>query len=157
MNESKQGPVGGAYMNPLSNLALKSSSSAEKTSRMEKSASSMFLDDGFEWVEEYLNSWARYMREDDSRLGPPKKAAGFVSGGLGGYREKIAEEWQAEIDDRAINIIEAALEDLTPAEQCAVHHIKLDAVYRFHREPAVDIYLRARQKIGAKLKANNFQ
>jgi hypothetical protein len=112
--------------------------------------------DEWEWVEQYLDTWARFMREDDTKaeLGMPTKSPVFLSGG-GGYG-KVSDDWQAEIDERAINVVKAALEDMPPVESAAVMHIKLAAVFKFQREDPLQIYLRARQKIGVRLRAANF-
>ena len=109
---------------------------------------------GFEWVEEYLDLWVRNMRDPDLRLEAPTKASGFIAGGNGGYREPAA-EWEAEANGRAVDVINAALSDMSPAEVCAVQHIKLFAVYRF-REPVEAIYANARMKIGVRLTAADF-
>lgn len=111
-------------------------------------------DDGFEWVEVHLDCWVRYMRDDDLRLSAPKKSAGFVAGGSAGYR--TTEYWEAEVEARAITIVEAALDDMTPVERAGIMHVKLAATFRFPREQIIDVYLRARQKIGVRLRAHDF-
>ena len=113
-----------------------------------------FEDDGFEWTEPWLDVWVHDMREPDLRLSAPRKAAGFIGGGQGGYRN-VAEEWQEQADRRACDVINATLEDMDPAEVCAIHHVKLHAVYHF-RVPVLVLYCSARQKIGIRLRAKDF-
>lgn len=112
-------------------------------------------DDGFEWVEYYLDIWVRDQRSSKPRLGAPKKAAGFIGGGYGENRELMA-DWQDEADHKAIGVIDATLEDMTPVERAAVAHVKSYAVFRFPREPVEAAYRRARIKIGIRLRAADF-
>ncbi len=111
--------------------------------------------DAFQWVEPWLDIWARWMREPDLHLGHPKKSAGFIGGGYGGYRNP-ADEWEAEGEARAVDIINASLESMSPVESCAIHHVKLCAVFRFERISAEEAYLNARQKVGIRLRAADF-
>ena len=52
-------------------------------------------EDGWEWAEEYLRLWAQeqMLERSPARLALPRKSAGFIGGGYGGYG-KPAEEWQ---------------------------------------------------------------
>lgn len=111
-------------------------------------------DDGFEWVERYLGTWAHWMRHPGLKLGPPKRTPGFLSDITGGYRDHV-EDAEIAGHDRAIQVIEATLDGFSPVERAAVMHIHLYAVFRFAR-PIEQIYQSARQKIGVKLKANDF-
>lgn len=114
-------------------------------------------DDGFGWVEDWLDLWVCDQCDPELGLEAPGKSAGFVAGGWGGYRD-TADEWTAAANARAIGIINAALTDMSAAESCAVMHFKLAAVFRFNR-PGVfveDVYARARQKIGVRLRAADF-
>ena len=120
----------------------------------EKELNPSCLPDPWEWTERWMDIWTRFMRDPDLRLGAPKKAMGFISGCQGGYREP-ADEWEAQGNERAVSIINSTLEGMSPAESCAVFHVKLRAVFRF-REPADELYLRARQKIGIRLRAADF-
>jgi len=107
-----------------------------------------------EWVEPWLDVWARDMRDPELRLSAPSKASGFVGGGLGA-NAYVFEDWGAQVDRRAVDLINATLEGMLPAEVCAVHHVKLCAVYRF-RAPVMELYRSARQKIGVRLRAADF-
>ena len=111
--------------------------------------------DDWEWVERWLNLWADDQLDPDLRLGLPRRAAGFVAGGWGGYRDTSA-EWEAQETRKAIGVIDAAMNDLSPDERAAVMHMKLAAVFMM-RDPVEVVYARARQKIGVKLRAADFQ
>lgn len=50
----------------------------------------------------------------------------------------------AEMDRRCAHITRAAIHSLTPVEQCAVHNKLLASVFRFPRESADAVWLRAR-------------
>ncbi len=116
-------------------------------------------DDGYAWVEEFLRMWAQDQRRErvPAQLSVPRQSAGSIGGGYGGY-SKPAEEWQEQADHRAIAVIDAAIEGLAYAEQCAINkfHMIGGAVFRFHRETAEVVYARARMKIGIRLRANDF-
>lgn len=112
------------------------------------------MDDGFEWVERWLDIWANDMRDPDLRLGAPSKSAGFAGGGWGENRN-LAEDWEAEGNARAIGVVDAALRDAAPAETAAVFHVKLKSVFAF-RVPVEIAYRNARMKCGVRLRANAF-
>jgi hypothetical protein len=107
-----------------------------------------------EWVEPWLEVWAADQRDPDLRLGAPSRASGCAGGDAGGYRN-IAEQWESEIERRAVGLIAAALDDMSPAESCAVHHVHLHTAFRFAL-PAHLLYQVARQKIGVRLRAHDF-
>ena len=111
-------------------------------------------DDGWAWVEIWLDRWARWMRGRAVHLEAPSRSPGFLTDISGGYRD--AEEL-AELAGhaKACDIIEATLDDLAPAERAAVWNIHLHAVYRL-RVPLLEAYARARQAIGQRLRAHAF-
>ena len=111
-------------------------------------------DDGFDWVERYLDTWAYWMRHPDLRLGAPQRTPGFRGDITGGYRD-ASEAGEIAGHDRAIEVIEATLDGVTPAERASVMHVHLYAVFRF-RHPVDQIYRSARMKIGIRLRANDF-
>ena len=112
------------------------------------------MNDGFEWVEHWLDVWAQDMRDPDLRLGTPSKASGFVTGGYGENRN-ITDDWEAEGDSRAVGVINATLQDMPPVESAALIHVKLDAVFRFKVDPQ-EPYRNARMKCGVRLRAQAF-
>lgn len=112
------------------------------------------MEDGFQWVEHWLNVWAQYMRTPDLRLGLPVKACGFAGGGYGENRE-LLEDWEAEGDSRAAGIINAVLEDLPVIERAAIMHVKLKSTFGFHVEPEIP-YRNARMKCGVRLRREVF-
>jgi hypothetical protein len=109
--------------------------------------------DEFEWVETYLHEWAKWMRRPSLKLGYGQ-TVGFVGGGTGGYRD-VHKEIEDEAGWRSIQVIEAALDGCSPIERMAVSSVHLESVYQF-REPVEVVYLRAREKIGQKLRKNDF-
>ena len=111
-------------------------------------------DDGFEWVERYLDAWAYWMRHPDLRLGAPQRTPGFRGDITGGYRD-AGEVGEIAGHDRAIQVIEATLDGFSPAELASVMHVHLYAVFHF-RHPVDQIYRSARAKIGIRLRANDF-
>jgi len=111
-------------------------------------------DDGFEWVERFLGTWAHWMRHPGLRLGAPSRSPGFMSDITGGYRDS-GEEAEIVGHDRAIQVIEATLDGFSPVERASVMHVHLYAVFRF-RHPVDQIYRSARMKIGIRLRAHDF-
>lgn len=53
----------------------------------------------------------------------------------------------AEMDRRCAQTTKAAIESLTPVEQCAVFNKLLKAVFRFHRDDLDNAWVRARWKL----------
>src|SRR3990167_10877420 len=88
--------------------------------------------DEWSWVERYLDVWARWMRHPGLQLEAPKRAPAFMGETRDGYGDP-EEIHELAGQDRAIQVIEAALYGLSFAEQNAVMHIHLYAVFRFHR------------------------
>ena len=111
-------------------------------------------DDGFQWVERWLDVWACDMRDPDLGLDLPGRASGFLGGGYGENRD-ITEDWEAEGGARAVGVINATLGDLPGVEVAAVMHVKLKAAFRFRGEPEIP-YRNARMKCGVRLRAAAF-
>lgn len=99
-------------------------------------------------VEWHLDNWRRWMRNPELRLEYPSKAAGFIAGG---YYTRI-EDWEADCDRWCAETINTLIQSLSPAEEAAVHHRYLNAVYRFNREPHYIVLERAKVKLGIGLK-----
>lgn len=104
-------------------------------------------------LDELLGLWARWMRSDEPirALGFPDKACGCVGGGYSQTFEDMVEA----ADQRAAEAMNGAIDSLPPAEQCAVLHVHLYAVYRF-REPVDAVYGRARNQLRVALPARGF-
>ena len=111
-------------------------------------------DDGFAWVEPFLDTWARWMRHPALKLGAPSRTPAFMGEIRDGYGDPD-EHHELAGRDRAIEVIESTLDECAPIERAAVMHVKLWAVFRF-RAPVEAIYLSARQRIGIRLRANDF-
>ena len=92
-------------------------------------------------LEELLGLWARWMASAQPYrdLWFPDTACGCVGGG---YSQSFDDMVDA-ADARAADAVNGAIESLSPAEQCAVTHVHLYAVYRF-REPVEVVYARAK-------------
>ena len=118
------------------------------------SCSAQLIPDPYEWVEQWLDVWMRYMHDDDNRQGAPKKSAGFNTVASGGYRD-FAEEFEAPCNQRAIDLINATLEGMSNVERLSVYYMHGLAVFRT-REPIEQVYVGARMKIGIRLRAADF-
>lgn len=110
-----------------------------------------FSDESLEWVERWLDIWARDMRDPDLRLSFPNRASGFIGGGYGENRD-LLDDWQSEGESTAIGVIDATLRDLPAVESAAVMHVKLRARFAFACDPAAP-YQSALEKIGIRLRA----
>lgn len=118
----------------------------------------MTPEDPDEWVDYYLDTWAKAMHTDDLGLGLPDHSTGVGGSGYGGYKNVI-EDWQAEADQRSTAIIDMLVspesKHLSQIEKMAILHLHGCAVFRF-REPVEDVYKRARAKVGEKLRESGF-
>ena len=112
------------------------------------------MEDADQWVERWLDVWARDMRDADLRLGLPQKAMVAQSGGFGGYRD-VTEDWQAEVEHRAVDIINALMPSLHAIERAAVNHAKLRGRFPYKGSPT-RYYLTARAKIGIRLRRADY-
>jgi len=109
--------------------------------------------DEWEWVEYYIDMWVRWMRKPGMRLGLPHRIAGIFTG----CTTKHIEDWEEEVDRRAITIVNRVWKDLPPTEGAALLHTTgLATVFRF-REPVEAVFERARAKIAAALRKEGFQ
>lgn len=93
---------------------------------------------------ELLSLWARWMRSSQPyrELWYPDTAAGCVGGGNSHDFETMIED----ADKRAAEGVGAAIDGLTPAEQCAVFHVHLASVFR-GRAPMEKTYEEARYQL----------
>ena len=111
-------------------------------------------DDGFAWVERYMDVWARWMRHPGLRLSAPSRTPAFMGEVRDGYGDP-EEIHELAGQDRAIQVIEATLDCCSPKEKAAVMHVCLQAEYPYFYPVGV-AYCDARQKIGVRLRANDF-
>jgi len=93
---------------------------------------------------ELLSLWARWMRSSQPlrELWYPDQATGCVGGGNSHDFETMLED----MDLRHAEAVNAAIEGLSPAEQCAVYHVHLAAVFR-GRAPMEGTYEEARYQL----------
>lgn len=82
------------------------------------------------WVEWNLQNWARFQREGGLPDGAPTEA----SGGLQCYTSMDFDGMCERMDAELASITAVVVEQLAPAERCAIHAGYLEAVWRF-REP----------------------
>jgi len=106
-----------------------------------------------EWVERWANIWRLKMLSSDMQLGLPNQSLVICSGY--GENRSITEDWQHEIDLRAVGVIDAALDDMPAVESAAFFHRQLGCVFRF-AVPVEIPYGRAVSMIGHRLKAAAF-
>ena len=88
------------------------------------------VDDRLEW---HLLNWRDWMRSGEHVAKYPHTAAGCVGGG---YTSDF-EDMVASADRRCAAIMDALIGDLTPGQQCAIHHVYLRSVWRFRDLDAV--------------------
>ncbi len=93
------------------------------------------------------------MLSSDMQLGLPNQSLVICSGY--GENRSITEDWQHEVDMRAVGIIDAALDDLPTVDSAAFYHRQLGCVFRFP-VPVNVAYERALVKVGERLKAAAF-
>ena len=93
---------------------------------------------------ELLSLWSRWMRSSQPlrELWYPDTACGCVGGGYSHSFDDMVED----NDKRHAEAVGAAIDDLSPSEQCAVYHVHLAAVYRF-RLPMEAVYDNARYEL----------
>jgi len=109
----------------------------------------------WEFVEVWLDVWARHESSDDIDLGLPAQAAGVLPGGFWGYRDPL-EEWQHEGEREAVKMIDAELNDMPVQESAAVKHFKLGVPYGYAVHRLQRNYLSAKMKIGIRLRRGGF-
>lgn len=100
-----------------------------------------------DWLEHYLANWAQWMRVKDLPEGCPDEASGGFLPFIDLDFDAMCERMDAEHAEQTYEAIRTAL---TPAEQCAIHHAYLQAVFFVRDYPAV--LLRAKQKLMHDLK-----
>jgi hypothetical protein len=94
-------------------------------SRYRDSGSMSFHD--VDWIDWYCINWARWMRTGEQVQGYPHKVNGMVNRSIFSAWEDMTEA----MDRRLAAITDSVINDLVPAQSCALHHAYLDAVYRF--------------------------
>lgn len=109
----------------------------------------------FDWVERWLEVWKRHENHDDVDLDVPGQASGVLPGGFWGYRDPL-EEWESEGEKRAVQMIQAELDDMPANESAAVRHIKLGTQYLYTLATLDSAYLRAKIRIGVRLHRGDF-
>ena len=77
------------------------------------------------------------MRSGEHVRGYPHGAAGCVGGG---YTSDF-DDMVASADRRCAAIMDALIGDLTPGQQCAIHHVYLMAVWRFRDAETLEAVL----------------
>ena len=93
------------------------------------------------------------MLSSDMQLGFPNQSLVICSGY--GENRSITEDWQHEIDLRAVGVIDAALDDMPAVESAVFFHVQLGCAFRF-AVPVEIPYARAMFLIGERLKAAAF-
>jgi len=111
------------------------------------------IDQNLKWVEKWADIWRLKMLSSDLRLSLPNQSLVICSGY--GENRSITEDWQHEIDLRAVGVIDAALDDMSAVESAAFFHRQLGCAFRF-AVPVEIPYGRALATIGGRLKAAEF-
>lgn len=82
----------------------------------------------------HLGNWGKWMRSGELVRGYKHGAAGCAtSGHIGDFDDMVAGA-----DRRTAAIMDTLIADLVPVQSCAVHHVWINAVYRFKDEMAFD-------------------
>lgn len=106
-------------------------------------------------VEHLLRTvWVPYMHGSG---GKPRGCPNRASGGIQNYTSMDLDNVEAyeRLDKTIGEKIDAAIADLTPVEQCAVHHTYLHAVYRFQRDTLERVMDNALLKLEIGLRTRN--
>lgn len=82
------------------------------------------------------------MRRGETVRAMPRKAAGLV-----GATSMTFEDLCEQCDVRAAISMDALIRSLPPAEECAISHVWLHAVWRFNRESREAVLERAHAKL----------
>lgn len=93
-------------------------------------------------LEWQLENWARWM----SGGGKPDELPDH-SAGIGGSHSTSIDDMHDECDLRLALTCNAVISGLTTAEQCALHHQYLSAVYRFNRGQFGAVLMMAKLKL----------
>lgn len=96
-------------------------------------------------VERLLRNWVTFMHGEAKPAGYPRKACGGVTNYTSLDLDNVAA--YENLDRELAEKTDAVIAGLTPVEQCAIHHVYLRAVYRFHREQLESVLDRAKLKI----------
>lgn len=102
-------------------------------------------------LSEILANWREYQRRPDTRIGYPRRSAGFQAAGGSwdgyGWDEDRADMPQSEayavVDEAEAEIVQTVIDDLPGAEKDAVYNVVM-GTRRPLGEPLQDVYLRAR-------------
>lgn len=101
------------------------------------------------WTESALLTWARFMRGRDLPDGLPGKDG--ILEGFSGY-DANSEHAYDKLDGWIADTTHAVICGLVPAENAAIYHTYLQAVYRFPRSNYSEVLERARANVQAGLK-----
>jgi hypothetical protein len=96
----------------------------------------------FDRVDRYLLIWAAWYRHCQPRIGYPGASLGFETGGITCY-----DDLEHECDEYAGRTVNALIDDLPPAQGCAVRRIYLGEPWRFPRYNMTMMYELARERI----------
>jgi hypothetical protein len=88
--------------------------------------------------------------KSEMRLGYPKKVAGFINKPAG-YWEHTFGEMCDQVEEAKAEAVNAAIEDLETAQQMAVYHKHLFAVFKFERLDVESVYQKAREALAVML------
>ena len=75
----------------------------------------------------HLGNWARWMRSGEHVQGYKHGAAGCVGGGYSGDFDDMV----LAADRRSAAIMDSLIQDLPPAQVCAIHTTWINSVWRF--------------------------
>lgn len=108
------------------------------------------IKDAAYWTHVHLQNWAAWMERDDPPDGVPREA----SGGAENYStlDAHSELAYAKLDAWAAENTNAVIDGLPDAEQAAIYHCYIQAVYRFLRGNYDAILARARGNVQAGLR-----
>lgn len=87
-----------------------------------------------ERVDYWLNQWARFMRHPGIRLGYPNASLIFANGGESQRWADWADDEEERIWKRSVKAMDAAINDLAPAQRIAIHHTYLGVTAQFPRD-----------------------
>lgn len=104
-------------------------------------------------LEPHMRNWVTWMHADLGPRGCPNRACGGARNYTSMDLDNVAayENLDRDLAERT----DAVIDDLAPAERCAINHKYLHAVFRFNRESYEDVLARALVNVLAGLRRRN--
>ena len=103
---------------------------------------------GVDRLESFLLDWSRWMRSGETVAGLPRASIGMSSGGASEHFDDMIDR----VDRHIASVTNTVIEDLPAAQQCALHHAYLHAVFRFRDYETTLTLAKGAVRLGLKLR-----